>query len=93
MMTGREQVGVEAVHDAAQPIGAGDTEVELGKATQKAQVSLAPIDNVLVIVAARDRPAHHQEQHLAQRIGDLPGLPRILDLRKVIEQQAQPRLG
>jgi hypothetical protein len=27
------------------------------------------------------------------RSGDLPGLPRILDLRKVIEQQAKPGLG
>jgi len=67
--------------------------MELGEAAQERQMRLAPIDDVLVIVAARDRPAHHQEQHLGQRIGDLPGLPRILDLREVIEQQAQPRLG
>jgi hypothetical protein len=67
--------------------------VELGKATQKVQVSLAPIDNVFVIVAARDRPAHHQEQHLAQRIGNLPALPRIVDPREVIEQQTQSWLG
>jgi hypothetical protein len=68
--------------------------VELGKAAQERQMRRAPINDVIVIVAARDRPAdHHQEQHLAQRIGDLPGLPRILDLRKVIEQRAQPRLG
>jgi hypothetical protein len=59
--------------------------VELGKAPQKRQMRLAPIDNVVVVVAARDRPAHHQEQNLAQRIGDLPGLPRILDRREVIE--------
>jgi hypothetical protein len=54
-------------------------------------VSLAPIDNVLVIVAARDRPAHHQEQHLSQRIGDFPALP--LDPREVIKQQTQSWLG
>jgi hypothetical protein len=29
------------------------------------------------------------EQHLAQRIHDVAGLPRILDLREVIEQRAQ----
>ena len=63
--------------------------MELGEAAQERQMRLAPIDDVLVIVAARDRPAHHQEQHLAQRISDLPGLARVLDLRKVIEQQAQ----
>jgi HD-like signal output (HDOD) protein len=39
-----------------------------------------------VIVAQND-----QEQNLAKRIGDLPGLPRILE--KVIEQQAKPGLG
>jgi hypothetical protein len=44
-----------------------------------------------VIVAARDRAAHHQEQHLAQRIHDLPGLPRILDLREMIEQRGEAR--
>jgi hypothetical protein len=53
----------------------------------------APIDDVVIVVAARDRPARHQEQNLAQRIGDSPQLSRILDLRKMIEQQAQPRLG
>jgi hypothetical protein len=66
--------------------------VELGKASQKRQMRLAPIDDVLIVVAARDRPANHQEQNFDPRIGDLAGLPRILDLRKVSEQQAQSRL-
>jgi hypothetical protein len=60
--------GVDAVHAAAQPIGAGNAEMEFGKAAQEGEVRLAPIDDVVVIVAARDRAAHHQEQHLAQRI-------------------------
>jgi hypothetical protein len=51
------------------------------------KVGLAPIDDVVVIVAARDRAAHHQEQHLAQRIHE----PRILDLREVIEQRGEAR--
>jgi hypothetical protein len=53
----------------------------------------APINDVVIIVAARDRAAHDQEQHLAQRISDLPRLPRILDRRQVIEQHPQLRLG
>lgn len=53
---------------------------------------VAPIDDVVIVVTVRDRPAHDQKQHLAKRIGDLPGLPRILDLRKMIEQKSQPRL-
>jgi hypothetical protein len=46
-----------------------------------------------VIVAARDRAAHHQEQYLAQRIHDLPALPRIRNLGEVIKQggKARPR--
>ena len=65
--------------------------MEFGKAAQEGEVRLAPIDDVVIIVAARDRAAHHQEQHLAQRIHDLPGLPRILDLREMIEQRGEPR--
>jgi len=65
--------------------------MEFGKAAQEGEVRLAPIDDVVVIVAARDRAAHHQEQHLAQRIHDLPGLPRILDLREAIEQRGKAR--
>src|ERR1700682_57488 len=53
----------------------------------------APIDDVLVVVAARDGPAHDQEQYLPQRIGHLPRLSRILDHRQVIEKHTQMRLG
>jgi len=90
---GHEEVWIDPVHHRAQPIGAGNSVVELRKASQERQMRLAPIHNVLIVVAVRDRPTHDQEQNLTQRIGDLPGLPRILDLRKVIEQQAQPWLG
>jgi hypothetical protein len=83
---GHEQVGIDPVHHRAQPIGAGNAVVEFGKAPQKRQMRLSPIGDILIVVAVRDRPAHNQEQNLAKRIGDLPGLPRILDLRQVIEQ-------
>jgi hypothetical protein len=54
---------------------------------------LRQINNVVVVIAARNRPAYHQKQHLAQRIRDLPRLPRILDRREVIEQHTQPWFG
>jgi hypothetical protein len=59
--------------------------MELREAAQERQMRLSPINDVLIVVAARDRPTYHQEQNLDHRVGDLPGLPRILDLRKVIE--------
>ena len=50
--------------------------VELGKAPQKRQVRVAPIDDVFIVVAVCDRPAYDQKQDFTKRIGDLPGLPR-----------------
>jgi hypothetical protein len=57
-----EQVGVDAVYGAPQPIGAGNARVEFGEAAQEGAVRVAPIDDVIAIVAARDRAANHQEQ-------------------------------
>jgi hypothetical protein len=88
-----EQLRIDPVHHRTQPIDARNAEVELGKLPQERQMRPAPIDNVIIVIAVRNRPANHQEQHLAERIGDLPGLSRILDLSEVIEQQTQPRLG
>lgn len=64
----------------------------LGVSSQKANVMLAPIGDLVVIVAARDRCAGDQEQHLAQRIPDLAGLPRVVDLSEMVEQQPKPVL-
>jgi hypothetical protein len=61
------------------------------KPRSEARYALPPIDEVVLIIAGRDRAARHQEQHLAQRIHDLPGLPRMRDLRTVIERRAQAR--
>src|SRR6266702_4056841 len=49
-------------------------------------MGLTPIDDVVIVVAARNRAADHQKQHLAQRICDFPRLPSILDGRQVVEQ-------
>lgn len=82
---GLEQVSVDPIHHRAQPIGTGNSVVELGKATQERQMRLSSINDVFIVIAAGDRSAHHQEQNLAQRVGDFSGLPCIIDLRKVIE--------
>ena len=83
----REQGRIDPVHDRTQPIGAWNAVGEFREAPQKRQVGFAPIDDLFVIVAARDRPAHDQEQHLAQWIGDLPRLPRIPDPPQMIEHK------
>jgi hypothetical protein len=77
-----------ATHDVKQSLNRfGSMRFMTQRSAQEGQVRLAPIDDIFVIVAARDRPAHYQEQHLAQRVNDLPGLQGILDLRKVIERR------
>src|SRR3712207_5150640 len=53
--TGREQIGVDAVHERAQPIGAGDAEVERAEAAQEREVGLAPVHDVVVVVVCGDR--------------------------------------
>jgi hypothetical protein len=88
-----EQVRINPIHHRAQPIGTGNPEVELGESPQERQMRFSPVNDVIIVVAICDRPAHHQEQHLAQRIGDLTGLTRVLDLGKVIQQKPQPWLG
>jgi hypothetical protein len=88
---GRKQVRIDPVHNRAQPIGAGNAVVKLAEAPQERQMRFAPIDDVVVVVPARDRPAHDQEQHFAQRIRDFPRLPRVLDRCQVIEQHTQLR--
>src|SRR5262249_15622595 len=86
-----EQVRIDAIHDAPQPIGTGNAVVKLGKAAQEGKVRRTPIDDIVVIVAARDGPTHHQKQDLAQRISDLPALSRILDFGKMKSSSARSR--
>jgi hypothetical protein len=43
--------GSTRFHDAAQPIGAENAEVDFGKAAQQGEVRVAPIDHVVVMLA------------------------------------------
>ena len=57
------------------------------------QSAMAPVGDVLEVVAGRDRTADHQEQNLRQRMRHPPGLPVVLDQREMVEQQPQPRFS
>jgi len=57
---GRKKIRIDPVHDRTQPIGAWNAMVEFGKAPQKREMGFAPIDNIVVINAAGDRPARNQ---------------------------------
>jgi hypothetical protein len=80
-------------HDSDKPIAAGRiwSWRNTGRNLLASSFSeFDPFADVVVIVAARDRAGHHtRKQHLAQRIHDLPGLPRTLNLREGMEQRAQ----
>jgi hypothetical protein len=47
---------------------------------------------MIVVVAISDGAAHDQQQDLAERVEDAAHIPRVLDLRKVVEQNGQARL-
>jgi hypothetical protein len=83
--TGREEFGVDAVHQDVEPATARHAVVEGQKAAQKFKMHLAPGGDVIEIVAGRDRPADHQQQHFAQRMRHPPLLARILNDRKMIQ--------
>src|SRR6266699_1483098 len=90
--TGGKQHRIDAVHDHPQPVMTGNAVVEFRHGTQEIEIYLAPIGDVLVIVTVGDRAADDEQNDLAQRIHDLPGLAGVLDGRKMIEQTAQARL-
>src|SRR5215217_4977405 len=57
------------------------------EAAQERQVRLAPFGDPLVIVAIGDGATHDQQQHLRQRMGYTPLIPRVIDDRKMVQQQ------
>lgn len=69
------------VHQAAQPIGTRDAPVEGQEATQERQACIAPVDDVLVIVAGRNRAADHQQQNLGQRVSHPPRITKVAQAR------------
>jgi thymidine kinase len=49
----------------------------------------APCDDFIKIVAICDCCARQKQQHFRQREGNPPGLPTILDLREMPEENGQ----
>jgi len=58
---GRKQLRIDPVHDRPQPIGARDAVVKLTETPQERQVSRPPIDDIVIVIAAGNRAAYHQE--------------------------------
>lgn len=76
---GSEQVRIDPVHHHPQPILARDAPVVGLKLPQELQPGLAPVRDLIVVVAAGDRGTDHQKQHLRQGIHHLARLARVLD--------------
>ena len=62
------------------------------EAAQKGQIVIAPVGDVLEVIAGRDRAADHEHQQLGQRMRHPPTLTIILDQSEMVEQQPQARL-
>jgi hypothetical protein len=84
-----EQDRVDPVEQDAQPPLARNAVVEGREPAQEIQVMPAPGGDVVEVVAGRDRGAHHQQQHLAQRVHHPPRLTGVLQLGKALQQQRQ----
>src|SRR6266704_5952254 len=89
--TAAEQGRVDPIDEGAQPALARNAVMELGEPAQKGEMVLAPGDDVVEIVAGRDRGAGHQQQDLLERIHDPPGLALIPEFGKMLQKQAQAR--
>jgi len=87
----REELRVDAVHRDAQPAGARQAVVIGQEAAQETEIVLTPLDDLVEIVAGADRPAHHQQQHLRQRMRHPPGFPIVRRRRETIRQHPQSR--
>src|SRR3954447_8541582 len=74
------------------PIGAGQAVMVGQEAAQEAQMRLAPIADLVIVVAGGDRAAHDEKQHLRQGIGHPPLLARVRQRRKMVQKTGQTRL-
>jgi len=82
-----ERHGIDAVHQCAQPPFARDSMMERREPAKKAEMVLAPADDIVEVIARADRGASQQKQDLGQRIGDPPPLAVVLQPRKVPQKQ------
>ena len=85
----RKQHRIDPVHQVAQPAGARHAVMEIAEAAQEIEMVLAPQDDVVEVVAAGDRGAGHQQQHLLEGVGDTPALAFVVEFGEMLEQDRQ----
>jgi len=88
----RKQRRIDAVHQHTQPARAGNPVMVGQEAAKERQIILAPVGDVLEVVARSDRTADHQKQHFGQRMRHPPAFPTVLDQQEMVQKQPQTRL-
>jgi hypothetical protein len=84
-----EQGWIDAVHQVAQPARARNAMVEIGEPPQEVEMMLAPLDDVVEIVAGGDRRAGYQQQDLFDRIENPPCFPVVVEFREIRQKKRQ----
>ncbi len=88
----REQRRIDAVHEQSEPASARNAVLVGQIAAQEADVRVAPGGDGVEMIAIGHGGADDEQQHLAQRMRDAPGLARVVDDREMVEKRLQTRL-
>lgn len=88
----REQRRIDAVHEQGEPASARHAVLIRQIAAQEADVGLAPRCNSVEVIAIGHGGADDEQQHLAKRMRDAPGLARVVNDREMVEKRFQTRL-
>ena len=81
-----ECLGIDPVHQRAQPALAGDPIVIRREFSQEVEMVFAPGGDFVEIVARGDSGAGQQQQDLGQRVDDPPRLAVIIEPGKMLQQ-------
>ena len=84
----REQPAIHGVDDIVQRVVARNASLEGQQATKKTLMHLPPAPDLNEILRPGQGAAQHQQKNLWQRKQNLPGLPRVLQRRKVLDQRS-----
>lgn len=77
---GREQAGIDAVHQHGQPASARHA-VMIGQTAAQEVEMRPPVGDQIIVVAIADRTADNQKQHFRQRMCHPPWLTRIFNTK------------
>ncbi len=91
LKTAPEKHRIDAVDQRPQPTLARDAEMEWRKPPQNLQMVLPPRRDIIKIIARGDGGAGQKQKHLRQRIHHPVRLALIVQPRKMLQKQAQPR--